>query len=78
MEIIPEARPLHVLAVLLGMVLGIKAPPESRRSTAGWALLAAVAATTYVALVARDRDRNVQWHLARAAYDRWGDTCRCC
>lgn len=77
MEIIPEGRPLHVLAVLLGMVLGIKAPPSSRRSTAGWAL-AAVAATTYAALVARDRDRNAQWHLARTAYDRWGDTCRCC
>lgn len=77
MEIIPEARPLHVLAVLLGMVLGIKAPPSSRRSTAGW-VLAAVAATTYAALVARDRDRNAQWDAARNAYDRWNDTCRCC
>jgi hypothetical protein len=76
-EIIPEGRPLHVLAVLLGMVLGIKAPPSSRRSTAGWAL-AAVAATTYAFLVARDRDRNAQWDLARTAYDRWSDTCRCC
>lgn len=77
MEIIPEGRPLHVLAVLLGMALGIKAPPSSRRSTAGWAL-AAVAAITYAGLVARDRDRNAQWDLAGLAYDRWGGTCRCC
>ncbi|KLU09401.1 MULTISPECIES: hypothetical protein [unclassified Kocuria] len=77
MEIIPEGRPLHVLAVLLGMLVGVKAPPESRRSLAGW-MLAGVAATAYAALVARDRDRNVQWWLARAAYDREGDWCRCC
>ncbi|MGQ1838271.1 hypothetical protein ACT4S2_07405 [Kocuria turfanensis] len=77
MEIIPEGRPLHVLAVLLGMLLGVKAPPESRRSLAGWTL-AAVAATAYAALVARDRDRNAQWWLARTAYDREGASCRCC
>lgn len=77
MEIIPEGRPLHVLAVLLGMLVGVKAPPESRRSLAGW-MLAGIAATAYAALVARDRDRNVQWWLARAAYDREGDWCRCC
>ncbi|GAA1762844.1 hypothetical protein GCM10009767_22010 [Kocuria aegyptia] len=35
-------------------------------------------ATTYAALVDRDRDRNAQWHLARTAGDRWSDTCRCC
>lgn len=75
MEIIPEGRPLHVPAVLLGMALGIKAPPSSRRSTAGWAL-AAVAAITSAGLVARDRDRNAQWDVASLACDRWGGACR--
>lgn len=62
MEYIPEARPLHAFAVLLGMLVGIRAEPSSRRSTAGWAL-ATISATTYAALVARDRRRNVQWWL---------------
>ena len=62
MEYIPEIRPLHMLAILLGMLLGIRAEPSSGRSTAGWAL-AAVSATTYAALVVRDQRRNVQWRL---------------
>lgn len=60
MEIIPEARPLHALGILIGMVVGIRAEPSSRRSTAGWTL-AALSATTYAALVVRDRRRKVQW-----------------
>lgn len=62
MEYIPEIRPLHMLAILVGMVLGIRARPSSRQSVAGWAL-AAGSATAYVFLVARDRRRNVQWWL---------------
>jgi len=77
MEIIPEARPLHFLAVLLGMVLGIKASPSSRRSTAGW-MLAAVAATTYAALVARDRDRNAQWWSGYTASACRSGSWECC
>ncbi len=77
MEYIPEARPLHILAVLLGMVLGIKAPPSSRWSTAGWAV-AAVSALSFAALVARDRDRGAQWWAGYTAYACRGGSCECC
>ncbi|MFI7495305.1 hypothetical protein ACH9D2_11395 [Kocuria sp. M4R2S49] len=62
MEYIPEFRPLHMLAILVGMVLGIRRGSSSRQSVAGWAL-AAGSATAYVALVVRDRRRNVRWRL---------------
>ena len=77
METIPEARPLHALAVLLGMVVGIRARPSSGWSTAGWAL-AAVAATRYAALVNRDRGRNASWWLGYLSGAGRSGCCSCC